>query len=104
MKVRLHTNAEGKATALIIYCPGCQSGHVFSNLTEERGWKWDGNAEAPTCQPSLLINPKGEYHVPGVPLCHLVLTAGVIYFCPDSEHPFAGKSIPLVDFPPDYYS
>ena len=78
--------------ALMHWCPGCKARHLIE--TQERNangaiWSWDGNAEAPTFNPSINI----------VCRCHYFISAGQIQFCGDSTHELAGQTVPLPDFP-----
>lgn len=77
-------------TTFTFECPGCGSHH---HLWTDR-WKFDGNFEAPTVTPSLLVswNWKEEKHV-----CHFIITKGEMFFCSDCTHPNAGKTLPMLD-------
>lgn len=75
------------------FCPGCQSLHAFvTNREQSPCWSFDGNMEAPTFNPSLLVQ--------GTIRCHLFLHNGKIEFCGDSEHDLKNKSVDMVDLPP----
>ena|SRR5208282_4505959 len=91
------------------WCPGCNEMHILP-----KSWNFDGNLERPTFTPSfrhsgiqrVFVNGNwtGEWKrdasgntVPSI--CHYVLTAGVLNFCPDSSHALAGKSVPLPVLP-----
>lgn len=79
--------------ALAYYCPGCECCHGVwikePNPITGAKWSWDGNVEAPTFSPSILI--RGE--------CHCFVRAGMIEFLNDCTHALAGKTVPLPDFP-----
>lgn len=106
-----HTETGG----YVFYCPGCKSNHIFyvekpsrhwcslcykdhlpvCEGAERKGgyqWKFNGNWEKPTFEPSLV-----NY---GHPHCHLNLQDGILKYCGDSHHSLSGKQIPLepVDF------
>lgn len=68
------------------WCPGCETYHVF---TDE--WKFNGNFERPTFEPSLVSSP-GTDHV-----CHLFLRDGQLEFLKDSYHELAGRTVALPD-------
>lgn len=91
------------------WCPGCGEMHLLPD-----GWTFDGNLEAPTFSPSFLHRGYKRVFADGrwtgewqkdtggnpIPMvCHYILTAGVLHFCGDSQHHFAGQSMPLPDLP-----
>lgn len=89
--------------------------HVVSS-----GWAFDGNYDAPTFTPSVLV--RSGHHVPEwepgdhcwctwnadaaargekpapfeCSVCHLFVRAGQIQFLSDCTHPLAGKTVPMV--------
>lgn len=78
--------------ALLHYCPGCQMRHIIpvekpNHLGAK--WTWDGNAAAPTVNPSVNIN-LGEGR-----RCHYFIKAGHIEFCNDSTHALSGQRVQL---------
>lgn len=86
--------------ALKFICPGCKAMgagdstglHILpvnSNPTTP-SWDWNGDTEKVTLTPSILTRSyRGN--------CHSFLREGIFEFLSDSEHPLAGKSIPMVD-------
>jgi hypothetical protein len=84
------------APDFMFWCPACQCGHAV--WTEDRGgkpmWKFNGNFDAPTFSPSLLIHHGSG----GKEICHTVVSDGVINYCSDCTHAFAGRSIPMEEF------
>lgn len=78
------------------WCPGCNMTHQvaierpFSNGAQ---WTWDGNALAPTFNPSVNVMPGGPRQ------CHYFVRAGRIEFCGDSHHALAGQTVDLPDLP-----
>ena len=77
------------------HCPGCEGGHAIP-VTGPRAWQWNGSYEKPTITPSLLVNVGGSN--PTEPICHSVITEGMIQFQADSTHALAGKLIEMPDF------
>lgn len=93
-------------------CPGCDEMHVVN-----AGWTFDGNYDAPTLSPSILVT--GGHYVsshkagdhcyctwserfPDIPApkfkcgrCHSFVRAGQIEFLDDCTHALAGKTVPL---------
>jgi len=64
-------------------------------------WAFDGNAEAPTFNPSIreyITKEDGTQKT----LCHHFVKEGNIQYCSDSPHELAGKTVPLEDIPPEY--
>ena len=92
------------------WCPGCEQMHVIPD-----SWAFDGNLDAPTFSPSVLIRGKltntdpvtGKWDgwrkdAAGNTIdyrCHYILTAGVLNFCDDSSHALRG-AVPLPPLPP----
>lgn len=106
-------------TGLIYWCQGCEE--IHSVRTDGSGaWGFDGNLEAPTFSPSVLVT-SGHYldsHQPGqgcwctynaahpdkpAPFkcqrCHTFIRAGMVEFLGDCSHPLAGQTLPLPDLP-----
>lgn len=105
------------------WCPGCNN--VHSVHVSEGGWDYNGNPEAPTFSPSILL-ASGHYdrdHKPGdacwctynaekiakgeepsgfsCTVCHSFVRDGILEFLSDSTHSLAGKSVPLPEWPKD---
>lgn len=93
------------------WCPGCDHAHGIS--TGPNGWTWNGDLEAPTFTPSVLVHPhrtliddtlEGEAltapaNVTMTPLCHSFVTDGRIQFLGDSTHELAGQTVDLPPWP-----
>ena len=102
---------------LSFHCPGCKCSHAFDSR-----WTFDGNMDAPTFSPSLLVGhwimpddwdyetaPRDENgglilskdgtHVLGAYelRCHSFVRGGVIEFLSDCTHELAGKKVPMGD-------
>lgn len=76
----LRTSEGGRVPA--IHCPGCGCLHAF----DPERWQWNGDLEAPTFSPSMLVRAWE-----GAPRCHSFVTAGRIRFLADSTHELAGQ-------------
>lgn len=87
---------------LFFFCPGCQNLHpiyVFPS-THPQQWVWDGNVDAPTFSPSLLVEYNwGAPHV--LVRCHSFIRAGKIEFLSDCTHALAGQTVAMVPIPED---
>jgi len=57
-------------------------------------WTFNGNDEAPTFSPSLLLNGQNPPRI-----CHSYVTDGRIQFLGDSTHALAGQTVDLPDYP-----
>lgn len=82
------------------WCQGCESSHHVrvkkSPETPHPCWTWDGDIDAPTFSPSVLCT----YKAPGdKSVCHTFIKAGMVQFLGDCTHSFAGKTVPLPDWP-----
>ncbi len=82
------------------WCPGCKSIHVVT--TKPNGWSFDGNLEAPTISPSILVTYDGkDAGLEDAPpeRCHSFLRGGVFEFLSDCTHALAGQKVTLPDWP-----
>lgn len=89
---------KGTTNAYVFMCPGCKVGHRFDCET----WKFNGDMNKPTLDPSYLTWGDGRY-VNGKwsdkPWkCHSYVKAGQIQFLTDSTHDLAGITVDLEDF------
>jgi hypothetical protein len=83
------------------WCPGCNVAHII-RFTDNAGRPmcyFDGDIDAPTFSPSIMVNRPGQDHDPGVPVCHSYVTKGRILFLQDCTHPLAGQTVDLPDWP-----
>lgn len=106
-KLRNFGTADGSIEGIAHWCPGCKQAHaIYTKNLGGPTWEWDGNADAPTCKPSVRcftrydddhnLLPNGGERT----LCHYVLTAGVINYCGDcGDHGLSNQQVPLPDFP-----
>lgn len=97
------------------WCQGCQEMHAINST-----WQFDGNLEAPTFAPSVLVT-SGHYLAdwkgpncwctynakhPEKPTvfkrerCHTFINGGMVQFLPDCTHALAGQTLQLPDLPP----
>jgi hypothetical protein len=88
-KVKRVDMGAGLAPAWRHWCPGCKMNHVI--YTDPRAqpnghhWRFNGNVEAPTFEPSVHI----------VGRCHYFIRDGRIDYCGDSSHALAGQTVDL---------
>jgi hypothetical protein len=87
------TNQAGDDLGYMIYCPACESPHHF-----DKRWTFNGNLEAPTFTPSMLVNGNPKFHNPTVPRCHSFVTNGQIKYLADCTHGMAGQTVKLKPF------
>ena len=97
------TKLRGGESFLAHWCPGCGEIHIFT-LTGPGGpvWAWNGDVEAPTCTPSMLVWPPeadAERVRLGRQRCHYFLREGHIQYLADCTHALAGQTIDLPDLP-----
>lgn len=89
-------NVEDPVPDFLFWCPGCKFGHAVWTTKKNRvgaQWSFNGNMEKPSFDPSIL-GLKTVNH----PRCHLFVRNGMLEFCGDCEHEFAGKTIPMEPF------
>ena len=99
---------------VMFWCPGCDMVHQIRVAPGETGptWGYNGNAEAPTFTPSILVRGSvrltdeevarvmgGEKIEPQPLVCHTFVTDGRIQFLGDCTHALAGQTVPMVGFP-----
>jgi hypothetical protein len=90
--------------------------HVIST-GGPRGWQFDGNLEAPTFSPSILVTgiqpltedeyaqiAAGEKIEPRPLRCHTFVRAGQIQYLGDCTHDLRGQTVPLPDLPAELVS
>lgn len=95
---------DGELLMLKFWCPGCDKGHQFyvarnKNLEHNPVWKWDGNEERPTFEPSLAVYRRGTQTKDNIFECHLFLRNGRLQFLSDCDHGLAGQTVDLPDWP-----
>lgn len=87
---------DGSGAYYMHWCPGCKHAHTYPvGSRSAPNWNFDGNIEAPSFTPSMLIfrpaHNDGEFNHPQESICHYYLTAGVINYQNDCRHELAGK-------------
>lgn len=89
------------------HCPGCDYVHVVSVTASSRpNWSYNGNPDAPTFSPSVLIRTGRAVNPSFVPepgdppeVCHSFVVDGQIQFLTDCTHPLVGQTVPLPPYP-----
>lgn len=92
------------------WCPGCDGSHALAINPSPHGprpqWGYNGNPDAPTFTPSVLVRTgravdpafvREEGDPPDV--CHSFVTDGRIQFLNDCTHALAGQTVDLPEFP-----
>ncbi len=87
---------------ILFWCPGCDGAHQVK-VGQGAGprWGYNGNPDAPTFTPSVLVRYEGaDADTPeGIPsVCHSFVTDGRIQFLGDCTHHLAGQTVALPDF------
>jgi hypothetical protein len=93
IKPMLVSGAAGLVDGWAMWCPGCESVHAIDET-----WQFDGNLDAPTFSPSLLVQYGSR---PGDKRCHSFVRAGHWEFLSDCTHALAGQTHPMQDIPED---
>lgn len=90
--------------AYFVYCPACACSHRFIVEAKEGPvWTFNGSEDSPTFRNSLLVKSRWWEVDKWIDrVCHSYLTDGVWRFLSDCTHGFAGKEVPMVDFPENY--
>lgn len=92
----------GADNHLLFWCPGCDGAHQISvGAGSGPRWDYNGNPEAPTFTPSVLVTYNGrDAGTDGAPpaVCHSFVTDGRIQYLGDCTHALAGQTVDLPDF------
>lgn len=87
------------------HCPGCNGTHSINTIPPRPVWDFNGNLEAPTFEPSVLVtypaNPDAsekfaEWRTERK--CHSYVREGKIQFLDDSYHHLKGQTVDLPDW------
>ncbi|RVG74080.1 DUF6527 family protein [Sinorhizobium meliloti] len=87
---------------LMFWCPGCDGAHQVG-VGDGPGsrWGYNGNPDAPTFTPSVLVTYDGpDASKDGAPpaICHSFVTDGRIQFLSDCTHALAGQTVDIPDW------
>lgn len=101
-----------KGKYLTFWCPACGYGHtvgVGDGLPPQMRWDWNGDIDKITLSPSVKLtcgrrtDPKYIPEPDDPPeVCHSFVRDGHIQYLSDCTHKYAGKTIPMEDFPDGY--
>lgn len=90
---------------ILFWCPGCDGAHMIrvreDGKHEGGAWGYNGNPDAPTFTPSILVTYNGkDAGIDGAPpaICHSFVMDGRIAFLSDCTHSLAGQTVALPDF------
>lgn len=81
----------GKQDQLWFFCPGCNLANMLP-VSGSGAWRWDGNLDAPTLEPSILC-------LTGKIRCHSFMRAGRLQFLDDCTHALRGQTIDVPVLP-----
>lgn len=99
------TTGERLGAHVLVWCPGCDDLHTIGVEGDDGSkprteWTWDGNLEAPTVSPSILVRMDFTNNVRPSIVCHSYLESGRWRFLDDSTHAFSGVTgVPMVPLP-----
>lgn len=82
------------------YCPGCDGLHRINTIERNQNnaaWKFNGNMEYPTFDPSINVNS----NMPSVQ-CHYNIVDGKIKYAVDCYHELRDKTVDLPIIPDNY--
>lgn len=115
LSTKLRSLTTNRGPGVAFWCPGCDEMHGISvKKLGGAGWDWDGNVDAPTFNPSILVTSKrrmteeeyarvigGEKIDLPDTCCHSFVRAGQIQFLGDCTHALAGQTVQMPDLPVD---
>lgn len=87
-------------TRLYLWCPACdgihgEAGSLHSvEVLGPNCWTWDGNLDAPTINPSILVTQP-----PSPKRCHSFVGSGRWEYLADCTHALAGQRVSLPPLP-----
>lgn len=73
------------------WCPGCNKAHDLNTDGQAPSWSWNGDAERPTFNPSVLVTQDDA-------VCHAWIRDGEAEFLSDTTHALAGQRVRLPRF------
>lgn len=79
-----------------VHCPGCGTWHPFRVRGKGPSWSWNGDENAPTFSPSMLVN---QHHEPS--RCHSFVENGQIRFLSDCHHDLKNQTVDLPELDED---
>ena len=92
---------------LLFWCPGCDGAHrVMIGAGPGPRWGYNGDPDAPTFTPSVLVTyngpdagkDRGDGRLAPPSVCHSFVRDGKIQFLRDCTHHLAGQTVDLPDF------
>lgn len=91
-KARAIRNQDGDVYGVMIFCPGCEQGHVFTTNSPnaKHNWTFNGDMDSPTFSPSMLVNKSWPER-----RCHSFVRNGQIQFLGDCFHELKGQTVDL---------
>lgn len=97
------------AHQLYFMCPGCGYWHgVNVDHPDRPRWEWNGSADRPTFQPSILVrtgravDPSYQPEEGDPPeVCHSFVIDGRIRFLNDCTHALSGQTVDIPPFDPE---
>lgn len=92
-KLKPVTDNDDSVVGYRFFCAGCDEMHWFQTAGK-LVWDFDGNMDAPTFSPSLLMDKDRPER-----RCHLFLKDGKLQYLSDCHHALAGKTVDLPDLP-----
>lgn len=111
-KLRPWEDLDGnEGVRLYLWCPGCEELHAVEVEFDKKKWSWNGNLDAPTINPSILMTgfqwpERFPYHNPNHNVgpwrrmvCHSYVEDGMWDFLGDCTHDFKNALVPLPPLP-----
>lgn len=93
----------GEQKYVSFYCLGCRHPHSLKlRPGPSPSWEFNNNADLPTLDPSVHVNPPGKHYIKSHPICHSYVRNGQIEYLADSTHAFSGQTIDLPDYPEEW--
>jgi hypothetical protein len=75
--------------------------HAVNTTENGPRWTYNGNADAPTFSPSILVTARWSTNDPTMKddVCHSFVTDGRIQFLGDCTHKLAGETVNIPEWP-----
>ena len=100
-RVRKLSLGSGEYERLQLWCPACDDLHEVGIRANRIGpnWQWDGNLDAPTISPSILVDFGPLGYAGTQRRCHSFVVGGQWQFLSDCTHGLAGRTVPCMPLP-----
>lgn len=91
--MKLQPVTKSEPTGYLMFCPACETHHFF----RVPGWYFNGDMEAPTFSPSIIVRGGPALDDGSDRVCHSFVRNGKIEYLADCTHAMAGQTVEIPD-------